>query len=160
LASPYGYTEAGRHFMYQILIPYLKEIGYEVLNPWNLSAHENKKNCETLDLSYYNASARAIHQLKKENKNIGARNEKAIRDTDLVIAVLDGQEIDSGVAAEVGFAYGIGKKIIGYRGDFRIAGENIGLKVNLQLQSFIENSRGIIVTSLEELKRLLERFNN
>ncbi len=143
--------------MYPILIPYLKELGYEVLNPWNLNAQEDRKIHKTFDLRYYNTK---IRQLNKENKKIGIRNEKAIRNTDLLIAVLDGQEVDSGVAAEVGFAYGIGKKIIGYRGDFRIAGENLGLKVNLQLQTFIENSHGTIVTSLKELERLLERFNN
>jgi len=47
------------------------------------------------------------------------------------LAVVDGQEVDSGVASEVGFAYGLGKRIIGYRNDFRLAGENQGTKVKL-----------------------------
>lgn len=63
------------------------------------------------------------------------------------------------MSAEVGFTYGIGKKIVGYRSDLRAAGENIGLKVNLQLQMFIK-SGGAIVTSLKELKRLIERFRD
>ena len=91
------------------------------------------------------------------NKTIAARNEASIRECDSVVAVLDGQEIDSGVAAEVGFAYGIGKRILGYRSDLRQAGENVACRFNMQVQFFIENSGGIVVTSLSELGRYLSQ---
>src|SRR5882762_3185910 len=35
----------------------------------------------------------------------------AIRSADIVIAVLDGCEIDSGVAVEIGFAWALGKRV-------------------------------------------------
>jgi nucleoside 2-deoxyribosyltransferase len=38
---------------------------------------------------------------------------------DAVLAVLDGEDVDSGVSWECGYAKGIGKKVIGVRTDFR-----------------------------------------
>ena len=34
-----------------------------------------------------------------------------------VVAVLDGADVDSGTAAEIGYAFARGKLIVGYRGD-------------------------------------------
>ena len=42
---------------------------------------------------------------------------------DIVVAVLDGVDVDSGTAWELGFAYSQKKPIIGLRTDFRICGE-------------------------------------
>jgi hypothetical protein len=47
------------------------------------------------------------------------------------------------------------KKIIGYRSDKRITGDNIGANVNLQIEYFISESRGQIVTNIKELKEVL-----
>ena len=74
------------------------------------------------------------------------------------MAVVDGQEVDSGVASEVGFAYALEKRILAYRNDFRLAGENQGTKVNLQLEYFIKKSKGIIVSDLSKLERELIEF--
>jgi nucleoside 2-deoxyribosyltransferase len=41
------------------------------------------------------------------------------RQADLVLAVLDGADADSGVAYEVGYAAALGKRVIGIRTDFR-----------------------------------------
>jgi nucleoside 2-deoxyribosyltransferase len=38
---------------------------------------------------------------------------------DVLVAVLDGPDVDSGTAFEVGYAYARGKPIIGVRTDFR-----------------------------------------
>ncbi len=46
-------------------------------------------------------------------------------------------DVDSGMATEIGYAYAKGN---GYRGDFRIAGDNPGAIVNLQVEHFIRNS--------------------
>lgn len=43
-------------------------------------------------------------------------------DSDLVIAVIDGQTIDAGVASEIGVAYQAGIKVIGYYSDSRQQG--------------------------------------
>ncbi len=81
---------------------------------------------------------------------VGRRNAEAIRDCDLLVACLDGQEVDSGTAAEVGFAAALGVRCHGLRTDLRRAGEE-GAIVNLQVQAFIEMSGGRIAASLEEL---------
>jgi len=43
----------------------------------------------------------------------------SIKKCDLVVAVLDGADVDSGTSFEIGFAYGLAKPIIGIRTDFR-----------------------------------------
>ncbi len=44
---------------------------------------------------------------------------KGVEDADIVVAVLDGPDPDSGTSVECGIAITIGKKIIGVRTDFR-----------------------------------------
>lgn len=44
---------------------------------------------------------------------------EALKQSDLLLARLDGADADSGVAFEVGFARGIGKPVIGIRTDYR-----------------------------------------
>lgn len=88
---------------------------------------------------------------------VGRRNAQAIRGCDLLAAFLDGQEVDAGTAAEVGFAAALGLPCAGLRTDVRRAGEE-GARVNLQVQAFIEMSGGRIVGSLDELVALVERL--
>jgi nucleoside 2-deoxyribosyltransferase len=40
---------------------------------------------------------------------------KAIKESDVVLAVLDGRTIDEGVAVELGYAYALGKKCYGFQ---------------------------------------------
>lgn len=44
--------------------------------------------------------------------------------SDAVLAIIDGAEVDSGVAWEMGFAYARGKPVIGVRTDFRPGAEH------------------------------------
>ena len=53
-----------------------------------------------------------------------------------------------------------GKVVCGLRTDFRLAGDNIGAIVNLQVQYFIEASGGAVVTTVEELVGLARRLEN
>ncbi len=153
LASPYGFSESTKMFMNDTLIPLLKRQGYDILNPWDIGEHTAKDLLSVSSTSDFSERQAAYAEI---NRRIGQQNEIAIRQSDLLVAVLDGQEVDSGVAAEVGFAHALSKKVIGYRGDFRLSGENIGARVNLQVQYFIEKSGGKIALSLRELETLLE----
>lgn len=65
-----------------------------------------------------------------------------------MLAVLDGPDADSGTVAEIGYAFARGKKIVGYRGDFRLAGDNVGSTVNLQVEHLIEASSGEVAATL------------
>jgi len=139
LASPYGFSDSTRYFMERVYVPELRKV-VEIINPWNLTSEEEVKEAESKNKE------------KEFAMEIGGRNKEAIDSSDIVIAALDGQEVDSGTAAEIGYAAGKGKKIYGYRSDFRQTGEK-GAVVNLQVQYFIENSGGKIVSNLNELKK-------
>ena len=76
-----------------------------------------------------------------------------MQECDGVIAVLDGPDVDSGTASEIGYTFALGKTILGYRGDFRLSSENEFGKVNIMVQYLIEKSGGKIVSSVEELKK-------
>ena len=76
----------------------------------------------------------------------------------LILAVLDGTDVDSGTAAEIGYAFAKGKPILGYRGDFRLSADNDGSTVNLQVEYFIRQSGGDIVASIKELGPALAKI--
>lgn len=151
LASPLGFAESTREFM-ALLEGLLRECGYAVSNPWRLA----DKNWfqEALRVEDAQKRQQALHSL---NMRVGANNEQAIRECDLIVAVLDGVDVDSGTASEVGFGYALAKRIYGYRGDFRRAGDNEGSLVNLQVEYWITRSGGYIVTTLEDLRSALSK---
>lgn len=155
LASPLGFSEAGRFFMNQKLIPLLKESGFEILDPWSLT--DSSLTEKVLSMPYGKEKKEAWQKL---NKIIGENNTEAIEESDIVFAVLDGVDVDSGTASEIGFAFGKEKLILGYRGDFRLSADNEGSIVNLQVQYFIEKSGGKIFFDLEQIKREISKYSN
>ena len=91
---------------------------------------------------------------RRLNHEMGATNRAAI-DVATALAVLDGVDVDSGTAAEIGYAFARGKLIVGYRGDFRLSADNEGSTVNLQVEYFIRESGGTIVERYEDLEPAL-----
>jgi nucleoside 2-deoxyribosyltransferase len=85
-------------------------------------------------------------------------NQQGIDRADAVVAVLDGVDVDSGTAAEIGYAFARGTPVIGYRGDVRPAGDNEGAVVNLQVEYFIRAGGGTIVTRLADVRKALARL--
>ena len=81
--------------------------------------------------------------------------ERALREADLLVATLDGAQVDDGTAWEAGYFYalsgGARERIVGIRTDFRSAGDAKGTRVNAMLDA----SCGSIVGSLEELLECL-----
>ena len=146
LASPLGFSEAGRHFYTTILVPYVRALGYEVLDPWTLT--DARKIQAAQSMAYGPAKRVAWRTL---NLEMGATNRAAIDAAQAVVAVLDGTDVDSGTAAEIGYAFARGKLIIGYRGDFRLSADNEGSTVNLQVEYFIRASGGTIVERYEDI---------
>jgi nucleoside 2-deoxyribosyltransferase len=146
LAGPLGFSEAGRHFYNAVLIPYVQGLGYEVLDPWTLT--EAAKIQAVQSMGYGPAKREAWRTL---NLEMGATNRSAIDVADGVVAVLDGTDVDSGTAAEIGYAFARGKLLVGYRGDFRLSADNEGSIVNLQVEYFIRASGGTIVDRYEDL---------
>jgi nucleoside 2-deoxyribosyltransferase len=137
VASPLGFSVAGRHYYEHVYLPALRDVVVPV-DPWALT-HPDEI-----------AKAQDTGGQAELWAAVGRRNIEAIRGCDLLAAHLDGQEVDSGTASEVGFAAGIGVRCFGLRTDLRQSGEP-GIAVNLQVQAFIEHSGGRVVGSLEEL---------
>ncbi len=132
----------------------LEREGIEVFEPFSASKDLGA------EIARLQASEKDIDSLKNQlrviNDEIGKRNVEAIERSTHVIAILDGGfDVDSGVAAEIGYAAGKGKRVIGLRTDFRTGGENIGSTVNLQVEHFIKTSGGQIVPDVEALIGLL-----
>ncbi len=149
LASPLGFAASTESFMLRIE-QLLKAEGFEVANPWR-----NPVGQEVPDAREISEEERRILALKALNNAIAERNEADIRRCDLVLAVLDGVDVDSGTASEIGFAYALGKPVLGLRTDFRLAGENEAATVNLQVQYWIEAGGGDIARSLDDLGDML-----
>ncbi len=81
---------------------------------------------------------------KEEQERIFSENLRALQNADIIVAIIDGADADSGTAWEMGYAYANRKKVIALRTDFRRSGRYE--KVNLMLE---ESST--VVTSLENL---------
>jgi nucleoside 2-deoxyribosyltransferase len=146
MASPLGFSEAGRHFSDSVLVPFVRRLGFEVLDPW--SSTDRGKLAAVQAMPEAEARRAAWRAL---NREIGASNRAAIDASHAVVAVLDGVDVDSGTAAEIGYAFARGKLIVGYRGDFRLSADNEGGTVNLQVEYFIRESGGTIVVRHEDL---------
>jgi nucleoside 2-deoxyribosyltransferase len=155
VASPLGFSEAGRHFYTAVLIPYLRGLRYEVLDPWALA---DARKIEAVQRLPYGPERRDAW--RRLNREIGATNRAAIDRARGVVAVLDGVDVDSGTAAEIGYAFARGKLVVGYRGDFRLSADNEGSTVNLQVEYFIRESGGTIVERYEDLERSLRALRS
>jgi nucleoside 2-deoxyribosyltransferase len=153
IAGPLGFSEAGRSFYYDKLIPAVRQLGHEALDPWTLT--DPGKIATVMNLPYGSAKRDAWRQL---NVEIGHNNRTAIDDCDAVIAVLDGTDVDSGTAAEIGYAFAKRKPILGYRGDSRISADNEGCVANLQVEYFIRQSGGEIITRFADLSPALAKI--
>lgn len=81
---------------------------------------------------------------KSRQKIIFDKNMEAIDSSDIIVAVIDGTDVDSGTSWEIGYAFAKGKTIIGLRTDFRTLG--IEGTVNLMIERSV-----VICKSIEEL---------
>ena len=80
-------------------------------------------------------------------------NLKALNECKIMVAILDGPQVDDGTAWEIGYHYARGGMVVGIRTDFRKAGEAASSKVN----AMVEGSCVDIVSTLDLLvSRLLE----
>lgn len=137
VASPLGFNDAGRWYYEQVYLPELGSV-VDVLDPWSqLDPHDV-------------AAAKAEGTLRELWLRVGQHNLDQIRAADLLVAWLDGQEVDSGTAIEIGYAAALDVPCIGLRTDLRLAGEE-GMAVNLQVEATIVASGGRMVDSLAAL---------
>jgi nucleoside 2-deoxyribosyltransferase len=132
VASPLGFTEAGRDYYGRVYLPALATV-VEPVDPWSLGTVSPPSATE-----------------RERALAIGRANVEAIRSCELLVAQLDGQEPDSGTVAELGYGAGLGLRCYGVRSDMRQSGEP-GVAVNLQVETFVVDSGGAMCATLEEL---------
>lgn len=145
LASPLGFAESTRSFMNDLEMRLRQYVDIE--NPWDDTRFAD--DFERLEREESTSRQRA--ELAKINRELGRSNTERIDRSDGVFAILDGVDVDSGTAAEIGYAFARGKRVHGLRTDFRLAGDNPGSIVNLQVEFFIRQSGGTIVTATDAL---------
>lgn len=141
LAGPLGFTEAGRFFHETVILHRIKALGVTVLDPWPASA------------SVFGKAAAGDIDLATANLIVGRQNEHMISSADIIMAILDGSDVDSGTAAEIGFAAALRKPVVGVRSDLRMSGDNSATSINLQVGYFINLSGGTIVQSVDDAIR-------
>ena len=81
-------------------------------------------------------------------------NLQALDECDLMVAILDGPQVDDGTAREIGYFFSHGKSVLGIRTDFRRAGEHEHSRVNLMIECSCQS----MASSLEELAMHLKRL--
>jgi nucleoside 2-deoxyribosyltransferase len=94
--------------------------------------------------------------VKLENKDdvpkIFESDKNALIQADVVVANLDGMDVDSGTAWEIGFAEGLGKHCVGVYTDWRLHFKF--QTVNLMIQCSIDK----VVPSLDDLETYLKQM--
>lgn len=157
VASPLGFAASTQGFMNHELLPAIASTGVTAINPWEADGEVNRKIEQVKkinDLDKRRVAWRRVAEL------LGSTNARSIEKADGVVAVLDGVDVDSGTAAEIGYATALGKWVIGYRSDSRRTGEDETSEVNLQVEYFIRKNGGTIVHNLIDLEAELKGKNN
>jgi uncharacterized protein (DUF952 family)/nucleoside 2-deoxyribosyltransferase len=145
VASPLGFAEPGRLYLRQVLHPALESAGFIVLDPW-----EDTTGIVAAAAEVPPGDPQHLTSLATMNSKLGANNAGSIARSDGVLAILDGSDVDSGTASEVGYAVALGVPVVGLRTDLRLSGDNAAATVNLQVQYFIEASGGTICSAVDE----------
>ena len=152
LAGPLGFTAAGRAFHASEVVPRVRDAGFVPLDPWAVPP----SLAEAFSLP--NDDPRRPAALRRANRAAGKRNAAMIVAADAVLAILDGTDVDSGTAAEIGYAAALDTPVVGLRLDTRNTGDNEATIVNLQVEWFIRASGGhVLATDLDDAIRVLRR---
>jgi nucleoside 2-deoxyribosyltransferase len=99
--------------------------------------HKLKNEIEKIGLNVFlpQEDSNKYHNEDNRQQIIFNENLAAIDRSDILVAVLDGVDVDSGTAWEIGYAYAKGKPVFGLRTDFRTLG--IEGSVNLMIERSI-----------------------
>ena len=152
MAGPLGFTESGRLYHETVLVPAVRAAGFEPLDPWEIDPELQAVFALPV------GSAERRTRLPEVNRAIGARNARLIDECAAVLAVLDGNDVDSGTAAEIGYAAAVHKPVVGLRCDHRVTGDNEATLVNLQVEWFVIASGGCLETDPSAAIASLERL--
>lgn len=152
LASPLGFAESTHSFMHDLVNRLRRHV--DLHNPWD----EHSFDAAFSAVTKIDSVSERNQKLAEINQQIGHLNREAIDTCDALFAVLDGVDVDSGTASEIGYAFARGKYLCGLRTDFRLAGDNPGAIVNLQVEYFVKESGGEIVATSNDLIDLVRAY--
>jgi len=110
------------------------------------------KICESLGFSTYLPHRDAgLFKRDEEKSSVFFRKDaEQLEKCSIIIAVLNGTDVDSGTSWEIGYGFAKGKTIIGYLDDTRV------YDAEKQVNPMIFNSAGVIVKGLDELEKSLK----
>jgi len=145
VASPLGFADSSRDYLVRVLAA-LRDRGLECLDPWDDA--DGKILAELSRAEAVEPRADRVDALAAVDESIGRRNMEMIERARGVFAVLDGVDVDSGTAAEIGFAAGRGLPVVELRTDWRRTGDNDGCTVNLQVEYFVRVNGGAVFREL------------
>jgi nucleoside 2-deoxyribosyltransferase len=137
IANPLGFTVYGRDFLSSVVEPALVDVNLEPINPFNLPAD--------IEAIFQRGDSVSTEELADANQRLGQLNIELIDQSSGVLAFLDGADVDSGTASEIGYAAAIGRPVVGIHLDLRSTGDNRAAVVNLQIEAFIRYSGGSII---------------
>jgi len=83
-----------------------------------------------------------------EHARIYEKNKKALDNTDMVVAIIDGADADSGTAWEMGYAAAQAKPVFALRTDFRRVGTHEHVNLMLEQSSAVAKSREELLARL------------
>ena len=146
VASPLGFADSSRDYLGRVLAA-LREHGLECLDPWDDA--DGKIEAELVRADAVESRADRVAALAAVDEAIGWRNMEMLERARGVFAVLDGVDVDSGTASEIGFAAARGLPVVGLRTDWRRTGDNDGATVNLQVEFFIRVNGGQVFRDLD-----------
>jgi nucleoside 2-deoxyribosyltransferase len=148
VSSPCGFSEPLFGWYLRVLLPALKDAGLQPFDPWHIQGIFTEEMLS--DAEQLPDEKEAEDMSVALCATIGRRNCEFIENCCSVLAVLDGVDVDAGVAAEIGYAAACGKPIVGLRTDRRTATDSHGSPINLQVMYFISLRGGKYVTSVED----------
>jgi nucleoside 2-deoxyribosyltransferase len=126
---------------------------------WNLSLAEALRN---LGLNIILPQSSAEPMLKGgqafDADGLFSTNIAEIERADVVLAVLDQADPDSGTCWECGYAYKAGRPLIGLRTDFRPAGDDSSRPVNLMLGRSCKEFVALQPDKIDDLPAVAEQI--
>jgi nucleoside 2-deoxyribosyltransferase len=155
VASPLGFSAVGRLYYREVLLPAIKAEGLRALDPW---APKHARDAGLATALKLPVGDDRIEKLSHANHAAAERNFAMIMEADGLLAVVDGNDVDSGTAAEIGAASALGKPIVALRTDFRSMGDNDGSPINLQVEFFVRQTGGVLVADPRQAARRLARL--
>jgi nucleoside 2-deoxyribosyltransferase len=117
---------------------------------WNGEINSRVQNAGFTTYIPQRDGTKLLHE--SDVRKIFVEDRDKISQADLIVANLDGMDVDAGTAWELGYAHGLGKHVVGVYTDWRLHFK--WQTVNLMIQCSVDK----LVTSLPELDEYLQKF--